>query len=176
MANDLRQLTLFALLICGLLGAGSPVAANERATSESFVEAFNAAFSEHDPAQAVALFYWDGVTTGDKQRIVTLVERDLGFELLRTAWLPPSEGNLFQSSGGLLRSNLETIARLAVEFRAPDGTKRVSVHDVGVHEGIYYIALAEPVPASAKVWKQPCPATTTSSLAPALQAVCSPTA
>ena len=45
---------------------------------------------------------------------------------------------------GGVRSNLDVVARFAAQFEDAEGRRHISLHDIGVLDGVYFIALVEP--------------------------------
>ncbi|MEM7404029.1 MAG: hypothetical protein AAF458_01995 [Pseudomonadota bacterium] len=116
---------------------------------EDFQIQFRHAFANHDYATTAALFYWRGVPARSRSVIVSMIERDLRSRLIRTAWLPPPPVAETGRGFSATRSNLTVIARFAAQFVNLRGRRYVSVHNIGVHEGVFYIALLERVPSAA---------------------------
>lgn len=117
-----------------------------RTTPDAFQRQFERAFASGELAEALALFHWRGVPTTTREGVVVLVQRDLGATLRRSGWLPAEPVREFWSEGVRMRSNLTVIARFAAEFEVEGGARHLSVHEVGIVAGVFYIGLAEPVP------------------------------
>jgi hypothetical protein len=130
--------------------ADSTLVLAERHSVTAFEGAFREAFAGGSLEPALTLFFWHNVRDVDRRRVEILISRDLEKKLLRTVWLPPGPAGPFESDGKLMQSNLVVTARLAAEFESDDGSRSLSLHDLGVHEGRYYIVLGEPVPTSAQ--------------------------
>lgn len=116
---------------------------------EDFQIQFRHAFDNHDYATTAALFYWRGVPARSRDVIVRMIERDLRNTLIRTAWLPAPPQS--EERGGLAttRSNLKVVARFAAQFVDMRRRRYISVHNIGMLNGVFYIALLERVPNAA---------------------------
>lgn len=145
------------LVLIALAGAAvsNPLRAEDaldpRTTPAAFQRQFVRAFSGGVLNDALALFYWSGVPAMTRQGVELLVQRDLAATLIRSGWLPPEPTREFWSGNVRMRSNLMVVARFAAEFETEGGTRHLSMHEVGVVDGVLYIGLAEPVPGGQSV-------------------------
>ena len=144
------RVTLAVLMLCAWslsppLGAAEPESP-DRTSPQAFEQHFKQAFTSGERGKALALFYWRGVPEATREGVKLLVARDLAATLLRTGWLPAESSREFWSGDVRMRSNLTVVARFAAQFEVEGGGRHVSMHEVGVVDGIFYIGLAEPVP------------------------------
>ena len=142
----IRRRFAAVLISLGLLLAAPvlPAQTTLNANLVAFLEAFDYAFRDHDRDAAVALFYWRGVTDRDRARIMTLIDRDLAFDLHGVRLIPPGDlPQRFEVEGVLMRRNLPVVARLLARFD-DDGEARYSLHDLGLEDDAFYIVLAAP--------------------------------
>ena len=153
------RLVLGALLsalvvVCAPALAAGPES-EARTTAEAFQRHFERAFASGKQAEVLALFYWRGVPKATRDGVTLLVRRDLNATLRRSGWLPPEPAREFWSGNVRMRSNLKVIARFAAEFEIEGGERHLSVHEIGIVDGVLYIGLAEPVPLAQSVMLLP---------------------
>ena len=118
---------------------------------EAFTEQFRRSFTSGKVDATTPLLFWRGVDERSRHRVIGLIRRDLDRRLGRVAWIAPRpKPRNFESNGIRMRTNLKIIGHLIAEFWGGDGGRTVSLHDVGIENGVYYIALAEPVPTLAE--------------------------
>jgi hypothetical protein len=101
-----------------------------------------------DSVGAYNLFDWRGVTPATRRVILAMIDRDLGDRLVRTMMADPIAAGARLPPPSLgFEPNVATLRLLLAEYEAADGSRHVSVHRVGMRDGVWRIAL--PIPTAA---------------------------
>ena len=119
-------------------------------TREAFEQAFRVAFASGELTETLRLFDWEEMQRSHRNIIYELIAQDLAKTLVNLSWLPvrdPAQGD--ENGDRSVQSNLPVLARLAADFVDERGLASRSVHDIGQHQGVFYIVLFEPILRSA---------------------------
>tara|TARA_B100000676_G_scaffold307738_1_gene366911 strand:- start:6555 stop:7037 length:483 start_codon:yes stop_codon:yes gene_type:complete len=144
--RNCRSMLAFVAMFM-LLSSSIPLdrkaAAAEADQRTAFEHVFVTAFRSGDLRLADRLFVWDGVSPEARAAITLMIQRDLTNTLLETRWLTPADDEAATNQRGL-QSNAAVVARFAALFLDERGRHYVSIHDIGVVDGTYFIALVAP--------------------------------
>lgn len=129
------KLFFIFLLILLLPFSGKAETLGSMSTLEAFSERFQHAFSTKDQTLVHTLFHWQGVNPGDRNKIFSLINRDLRSDLTGIKFLEPDE---IQPKSP---ANLPIVIYLLASFRDQSGIVHYSLHQIGTYRDEYFIAL-----------------------------------
>lgn len=139
----------YFLLLCSLLVLSSPqvqATVTEPVTQPEilepalrvFVERFRTAFERRDSSLARRLFHWEGVNARDTEMVSRMIQSDLDKRLagLRVYAVDREEERVVRRN-----MNLRVVAELLARFVDDRGRVHYSLHQLGMSEGHFFIAL-----------------------------------
>ena len=140
--------TVLALTLVQSLSASAGLATSERTADgepyslQVFLARFRVAFSQHDEKLVRDLFSWEGLNPSDREAITGLIEHDLGKRLLGLRVYTADQD---QHENKVKNLNLVVVAQLVAKFVDGSGRIHHSLHQLGLKDGTFFIALARSI-------------------------------
>ena len=128
--------------VVGAVAASDAPPVAQTYSLDAFVHRFKDAFARRDESLAEALFFWEGLNARDRDLIFKLIEHDLDKHLIG---LRVYTADRDQHDNRVMNMNLTVVAQLVARFVDDSGRVHHSLHQLGVKDGEFFIALARSI-------------------------------